>query len=258
MQRLLEALATPVEGLSSIEAAETRPALDVLAYFLPGVAVGICNVLVQAGGGRSATAAAAPASSGASIVAAVQALVALLVACIGDAAVGPLLHGGQQPEGSPAIAPSSNALETALQQLHYLSQRVAAGEHAGIPQPPDTMPASFPAKPGQPLRVDRTVAWLESTAERLHQQLVSALPPLLMHQRPTVRTTLVQGRRRLAMSAVKDHDAADRLQANFLLMLVRRVLPVVGPLWPGTSAAHSGSPLTFAALFGSGWLGRGG
>lgn len=232
--RLLQAVAGPAVAASSPVSGDAGPAAaasmvplqseaqqaaESLAFFLPGVTVGLCKALLLAasatGSGGRGSAPAGPAASSAAAVAALQALVTLLLACLGDAAVEPLLHGsgsvvagsrGRAREASGAAdadlaaADSSASLQQALQQLQVLAQRAkggagssgskAASSAAGSPgaQPP------HPQEPGR-MRVERTSDWVLDSAKRLHQLLSTALPPLLAHQRAAIRQALVQGAR---------------------------------------------------------------
>lgn len=196
---------------------EAQQAAEALAFFLPGVAVGLCKALLAAasatGSSGRGSAPAGPAASSAAAVAALQSLVVLLLACLGDAAVEPVLHGNAGGTGSSpasawqdsgavadlAAADGSASLHQALQQLQALAQRAKAGADsagseakAGAAAGPPGAQAPHPPEPGR-MRVERTSEWVMDSAERLHQLLSTALPPLLAHQRASVRQALVQG-----------------------------------------------------------------
>lgn len=231
---LLQAVAVPAgaaadppssgAGLAATAAAtaplpsEAQRAADALAFFLPGVAVGLCKALLLAasatGSSGRGSAPTGPAASSAAAVAALQALVTLLLACLGDAAVEPVLHGrGTAPGSSPtsaweaggagagdmAAGDSGALLQQALQQLQALAQRAKEGEGSGSSgAAPGAAAGSLAAQPPHPpqpgrMRVERTSDWVLNSAERLHQLLSTALPPLLAHQRAAVRQALVQG-----------------------------------------------------------------
>lgn len=156
----------------------------------------------------------------------------LLVACLGDAVVEAALHGaapgasagpgsgtgssvawGMGSEGGDvdmadaeaapwAVGDSSESVKQALQQLHRLAQR-AKGGSTGTAGPSSLQAPQQEAKPPPPqqamqagsrMRVERSAEWVQDTAERLHQLLSTALPPLLAHQRPAVREALAQGK----------------------------------------------------------------
>lgn len=144
-------------------------------------------------------------------MAALRALTVLLVACLGDAAVEPALHGTAVATGSDSAAAAgqdaemaemadaslapcgSTALQQALAQLHALEERAKGGAAAPSPAPaPMQSRPPFPQQPGD-MRVERTADWVQESVDRLHQLLSTALPPLLVHQRPGVRAALVQG-----------------------------------------------------------------
>lgn len=203
--------------------AEAQTAADALAFFLPGVAVGLCKALLlaassggSAGGGRAPT---GPASSSAAAVAALQALVTLLVACLGDAAVEAALHGvtgagagsgrggssrsawqGPEAADTSLAAGSGGNLQQALEQLQALAQRAKGGAVApaaaaaatGTAGPIGQPLQQHPRQPGR-MRVDRCGEWVQDSEERLHELLSTALPPLLAHQRAAVRKALVAG-----------------------------------------------------------------
>lgn len=199
--------------------AEAQQAAEALAFFLPGVAVGLCKALLLAasssGSSGRGSAPAGPAVSSAAAAATLQALVTLLLACLGDAAVEPVLHGTHNDEGRSSSSASAwqdaemadadlasagdgAVLQQALQQLQALAQRAkgGAGSAAGVAAAgaaTDTE-AAKPAPPPQGrMRVERSAEWVQDSAERLHQLLTTALPPLLSHHRATVRQALVQG-----------------------------------------------------------------
>lgn len=199
-------------GTPAVLPAEAAAAAEALAFFLPGVAVGLCKALLLAassssggtGGGRAAT---GPAASSAAAVTALQALVTLLVACLGDAAVEPALHStaaGESSESGGAAAwqgagagepGGSENLQRALQQLQELAQRAKSGAAAPAAaaqpgQPEQQQQQQRTQQPGR-MRVERSAEWVQDSAERLHQLLSTALPPLLAHQRAAVRQALV-------------------------------------------------------------------
>lgn len=223
LQHLLSAVAGGTAGQQPCSTAEAQQAADTLAFFLPGIAVGLCKALLlsaassgSGGGGRART---GPAASSTAAVAAVQAFVVLLAACLGDAAVELALHGsGAGGAGSSSTGAASSAwqldadmggagtsagtLEQAMQQLEMLSQRAqsSASSSRAPPTPAPAAPAAAAAQAPVPsqqqggrMRVERSAGWVQDSAERLHQLLTTALPPLLAHQRPAVREAVVQG-----------------------------------------------------------------
>lgn len=199
---------------------EAQQAADALAFFLPGVAVGLCKALLLAASSSGSSgrggAPAGPAASSAAAVAALQALVTLLLACLGDAAVEPALHGGGGDEARSASRASAwqgagaadaelagagdgAVLQQALEQLQALAQRAKGGAGSGAGAAAarasqDTATAKpAPPPPQDRMRVERSAEWVQDSAERLHQLLTTALPPLLSHQRAAVRRALVRG-----------------------------------------------------------------
>ena len=212
--------AATVVSATPLLSEEAAQAADALAFFLPGVAVGLCKALLLAassvgssGGGRAPT---GPAASSAAAVDALQALTTLLVACLGDAAVEPALHGSAAGGGAGSGAGGSgwqdaymaeadavpaaggaDSIQQALQQLQALAQQAKGGTMgrptaAAAVQPPSQTAPSQRQQQGH-MHVERTAEWVQESAERLHQVLSTALPPLLAHQRPAVREALVQG-----------------------------------------------------------------
>jgi hypothetical protein len=204
-------------------AGQAQRAADALAFFLPGIAVGLCKALLLAGpgSGSSRSGAAGPISSSAGVVAVLRALVTLLTACLCDAVVAPALHGvdtgsaldpesvaGRQDSNMPdaAVGETSASLQQALQQLHRLSQQAKqpskAGSSPSKPQASDTATAAqqLPHQHNQQqeqqqgqMRVQRTADWVHDTALRLDELLRTALPPLAAHHRPSVREALAVG-----------------------------------------------------------------
>lgn len=211
-----------VSGATGAAAEPAQPAVgqaqraaDALAFFLPGIAVGLCKVLLHAGSGSggSRSSAAGPSSSSAGASAALRALVTLLTACLGNAAVAPALHGadtvgaadsppaaGGQDSHMPdaAVGGTAASLQQALEQLHMLSQQAKdpgkAGSSSSEPPASSSTPASRQQEPQQgQMRVQRSTEWVHDTASRLDELLRTALPPLAAHQRPSVRRTLAVG-----------------------------------------------------------------
>jgi hypothetical protein len=89
----------------------------------------------------------------------------------------------------------SAALQHALAQLHALQERAKGGAAPATASQPGPAQSSvpFPQQPGR-IHVERSAEWVHASAGQLHQLLSTALPPLLSHHRPAVRTVLVQGR----------------------------------------------------------------
>ena len=219
LQQLLTAVVHPAQLQIATATEAHQAAADALAFFLPGIAVGLCKVLLSAGTSSSSVgrvgAPSRPAASSAAAVAAMQALVTLLVACLGDTVVQSALHGTgdsavassidgrswqhvDKPHAFPKSGNSSNELlQQAMQQLQMLSQqskgisssgfsssRVSTGTGRAIPEPQQQQ--------GR-MRVNRNADWVHDSACRLHELLSTTLPPLRTHQRPTVREALAQG-----------------------------------------------------------------
>lgn len=225
--------ALPGSATAALSAPEAQPAAAALAFFLPGIAVGLCKALLLAAASHGIAGAAptGPAASSSAAVTAIRALVVLLVACLGNAAVEAALHGagpgarGGSSTGTRsgdawsmggaggdvemtdaeaaagAASDSSESLQQALQQLQQLAQRAKAGGNGVAPassspspqQQPPPPQQQQPLQPGSRMRVERSSDWVLDTAERLHQLLSTALPPLTAHQRPAVREALAQG-----------------------------------------------------------------
>ncbi|KAL4440079.1 hypothetical protein ABPG75_003080 [Micractinium tetrahymenae] len=258
---------------SALALEEAQPAAEALAFFLPGIAVGLCKALLLAaassgstGGGRGPT---GPAASSAAAVSAIRALAVLLVACLGNAAVEAALHGaapgssvgagtgsgsvdawslGQaggdvdmaDAEAAGTAGGDSESLRQALQQLQQLAQRTksgAAGSSGTAPaassQPQQQQakaPPQQPLQPGSRMRVERSTEWVQDSAERLHQLLSTALPPLLTHQRPAVREALVQACCRLLDSC------SMALQPRTQEVLLQLLLSAAQDEWQQVSA----------------------
>ena len=190
-------------------------AADALSFFLPGIAVGLCKALLGSastcGWDASKAPAGAAAASSAAAVEALRALATLLLACLGNAAVEPALHGCQAEtdvEGTCTAVddirlPDTHvqaddvgdaAVQQALDHLQMLSgQAKRTGCTAGSELPPRPPQQQLPIRQEQPMRVQRSAAWVHASARHLHELLVTALPPLLAHQRVAVREALVVG-----------------------------------------------------------------
>eukprot|EP00887_Chlorella_sp_A99_P000587 scaffold17.g587.t1 len=185
--------------------AEPAAAADALAFFLPGLVVGLGRALLAAG-----AAARGPATSAAAAVAALRALAEALCTCLGDAAVpAELLLTEEGARGQGTAGPSVSSVD-ALAQLQQLStraraapgalQEAAAQGSAGAPGGIDAGAAPLanrgPARPtagdSVRLRVVRNAAWVRTTAGNVAELLSTALPPLLLHPRSAVRLALVE------------------------------------------------------------------
>jgi hypothetical protein len=186
-----------------------QQAAHALAFFLPGIAVGLCKVLLQATSGvgsKAGSAAVGPSTSSAAAITALQALTVLLVACLGNAAVEAVLQGGSLGMGAERgsddaaelmdASSSADALQTALRHLQMLAKQAKGGSAPSSQAPGSTpapdVPACQPAQQGR-MRVSRDAAWVADTAHKLHELLCTVLLRLATHSRPAVREAVVLG-----------------------------------------------------------------
>lgn len=200
------ALQALLQLLTAVAGPELQAGADALAFFLPGIAVGLGKALLLAGAAIAGTSgwggtATSCASSSAGAISALRALFALLTACLSDAAAeDALLDTGA---GDEAVAEDNDALQQALRQLQALSHKSQGGGSsedaaAGVggdagTAPGPSLPPGQQQQPEDRLRVDRSAQWMQSSAIQLHELLSTALPPLMTHPRPAVRKALVQG-----------------------------------------------------------------
>ena len=215
-------------GLQALVGAVTSPQLcapndaaDVLAFFLPGIVLGLGKACISAVGSRAAAGVGEPAkgaaSSSAAAAAALSTLCRALCVCLGDAVVDSVLQregdaslGAGDAAGWGGSAASSGAAESAMQRLEELSHRVQRHDASGIAtaaggevemQAADTLlqpdrgahrpPAADAEAPR--LRVENSAVWVRDTAHRVHEVLDVAVTPLLLHPSPVVRAALASG-----------------------------------------------------------------
>lgn len=179
----------------------TIAAVEMLAFFIPGIATGLASVLVSYGRTEVAS------TNSLAIVEALRSLRSLLVATLGSDTVARLMMGENNGSASGTgtiIDEEWVTSDQAMAQLRHLAgNKTKSIEAVGVEE--DTIVENTEEKPSSSssssrpttttatnkvLKATLTVEWLTMTSSRLSTLLIASLPPLASHPNPTVRQTL--------------------------------------------------------------------
>lgn len=192
-QEAMRALRSIIQVMDNVES---------LSFFLPGLVIGLSKELLVASHVKS---------SQGTVMETLETLRILLVNTLADKTLSKVLNLDSNKQlqqhvdgdvAEPAITP-----ETAILQLEALKVRVKQTSEREsrsplVSEPPSTsIETNIRATQSDTtnisestprFRVDRTVDWVQETAQRIEQTLDVVLPPLLDDSRPTIRVNLVK------------------------------------------------------------------
>jgi len=258
---------------------------DALSFFLPGLMTGLARSLLVAGGGRGRGSdtrlqSPGPAASGAATVEALQGLTCLLQATLGNETVADLLVIDEDAEavstagvvGAGQASPDWDTLrgDAALEELYKISNKkakstdeekqvdnndsmktttAASSKSSAVPLPA----SSPPPQPGEApkLRVDRTEAWVRSSAARIEEMLGTILLPLASNFRSDAREALVHACAALSITCSLALSGCLPVLTDIILALAQDSWPAVATAarsWLNTDTA----PFTSAAIIDNG------
>jgi len=184
---------------------ETNVAVEMLAFFIPGIATGLASALVNYGRTEVGS------TNSLAVVEALKGLRSLLVATMGSDTVARLMMDDNDGTASGTGAIIDEEWVTSDQAMAQL-RRLAGNKSKGIEaadierdmilgntkgKTPSFPPSSRPTtttttnNSNKLLKATLTVEWLMMTSSRLSTLLIASLPPLASHPNPTVRQTLV-------------------------------------------------------------------